>query len=166
MRSKVFGAILIAIGAILLLNPTPLHMKISFSAVIIGLFSIIVVYNDQETNQTAHSKTSKSAKKTKKKTKKKVQKTEKTGIKNIQLHISEKITLIIGIWILFLLIITGDADMETFFVAIFIGMLVVKELSDEFTTKYLKYDMNVFIFAFLMVFIAIMGKKIISIASI
>lgn len=72
MRSKVFGAILIAIGTILLLNPTPLHMKISFSAVIIGLFSIIVVHSDRKTGQTDLSATSKSKKKTKKKTKKKL----------------------------------------------------------------------------------------------
>ena len=47
MRSNLFGAILIVIGVILLLDPTPLNLKISFSTIFIGLFSIIIVHNDQ-----------------------------------------------------------------------------------------------------------------------
>lgn len=150
MRAKIIGVLFITIGILLLLNPTDLNLKLSFSMVLIGLISVILIRDKTDIS-------------TKKKSKKK---TKKSGYKHITFLLSEKITLIISIWILFLLLITETSNMEIFFVAIFIGLLVIKELSDEFTSKNLKYNLNIFIFAFLMVFIAIIGKKIISISSI
>ena len=80
--------------------------------------------------------------------------------------VSEKITLIITIWILFVLFITGDANLEMFFIIIFIGVLIVRELSDIFTTANLKERMNVFIYFFVVIFIVIVGKNIINILGI
>ena len=51
---------------------------------------------------------------------------------------SEKITIVLSIWILFIFIITGDANLEIFFILIFIGILIVRELTDIFTTSDLK----------------------------
>ena len=75
---------------------------------------------------------------------------------------SEKITLFVAVWILVALFITGNADLEIFFVLIFVGMLIVKEFTDRFTTVHIKHRMNVFICVFAIVFIVIVGKKIIS----
>ena len=80
--------------------------------------------------------------------------------------LSEKITIIIGLWILFVMIITGEGNLEIFFILIFIGVLIIRELSDIFTTTDLKQRMNLFIYLFLMVFILIVAKKIISILSV
>jgi len=80
--------------------------------------------------------------------------------------LSEKITVFIGLWILFVMIITGEGNLEIFFILIFIGVLIIRELSDIFTTTDLKQRMNLFIYLFLMVFILIVAKKIISILSI
>jgi len=157
---QLIGIILIAVGALFLINPSPENIKISFTLVLIGLFSVVLL-----TGKTASHRNVK--KQSKRKTKKKAEKTrcfEK--IKNIHLQVSEKLTVIIAVWIVFLFVMTRNVDMETFFVAIFIGILVIKELSDEFTTKYQKYELNIFIFAFLLVFVLIIGKKIISISSI
>ena len=77
--------------------------------------------------------------------------------------LSEKITFIISVWILLVLIITGDANLEIFFILIFIGVLIVRELSDIFTTEDLKGRMNLFIYMFIIIFIAIVGNKIITI---
>jgi len=80
--------------------------------------------------------------------------------------ISEKIVLIITIWILLVLIITGDSNLEIFFILTFIGILIIRELSDIFTTISLKERMNVFIYIFIIIFIGIIGQKIINILNI
>jgi len=79
---------------------------------------------------------------------------------------SEKITLVIAGWILLVLFITGDSNFEIFFILIFIGVLIVRELTDVFTTNNLKDRMNIFIYLFILVFILIVGKKIISVLAI
>ena len=79
---------------------------------------------------------------------------------------SEKITLIVAAWIVITLFITGDANLEIFFVLIFIGVLIIRELSDRFATVNLKDRMNVFIYIFILVFIVIVGQKVINILEI
>ena len=76
---------------------------------------------------------------------------------------SEKITLIIAIWILFVLFITGDGNIELFFILVLIGVLIIRELSDRFTTEHLKDRMNIFIYFFVFIFVIIIGKKILTI---
>ena len=76
---------------------------------------------------------------------------------------SEKITLFIAIWTIIALFITGDADLEIFFILTFIGIIIAKELTDRFTTAHLKHRINVFIYLFIMGFIVLVGKRIISI---
>ena len=79
---------------------------------------------------------------------------------------SEKITLIIMAWILVVLCITGDANLEIFFILIFIGVLIVRLLTDVFTTSNLKERMDMFIYIFIIIFIVIVGKNIINILGI
>ena len=80
--------------------------------------------------------------------------------------ISEKITLFIAIWIIIMLFVVGDANLEIFFVLIFIGLLIAKEFTDRFTIAPLKHRMNIFLFIFLVVFLVFVGKRIISFLSI
>ena len=82
------------------------------------------------------------------------------------MFMSEKITLVIAGWILLVLFITGDSNLEIFFILIFIGVLIVRELTDVFTTVNLKDRMNIFIYLFILVFIVIVGKKIMSVLAI
>lgn len=79
---------------------------------------------------------------------------------------SEKITLFIAGWILFVLIITGDANLEIFFILIFIGVLVIRELTDVFSSVNLKDRMNIFIYIFLIIFMVIVGKKVLTIIAV
>ena len=76
---------------------------------------------------------------------------------------SEKITLIISIWILFVLFITGNENIELFFILILVGVLIIRELSDKFTSIHLKDRMNIIIYIFVFIFIIIVGKKILTI---
>jgi hypothetical protein len=79
---------------------------------------------------------------------------------------SEKITLLVATWIIVALFITGDADIEVFLVVVLVGMLITKEFTDRFTTVLIRHRMNIFIFVFIIVFIALVGKKIISLLNI
>lgn len=80
--------------------------------------------------------------------------------------ISEKILLAITIWILFIFIITGDKDLEIFFILIFTGVLVVKELTDIYVTKNFRLRMNIFISVFLLIYVLIISQKILNILDI
>jgi hypothetical protein len=80
--------------------------------------------------------------------------------------ISEKITLVIALWILLILLITNDTDLELFFVLIFIGVLIIRALTDVFITTTLKHRMNLFIYLFIVVFMVIVGNKIITILAV
>jgi len=79
---------------------------------------------------------------------------------------SEKITLTITGWILFVLIITGDANLEIFFILIFIGVLIIRELTDVFSSVNLRDRMNMFIYIFLIIFMVIVGKKVLTIIAV
>ena len=80
--------------------------------------------------------------------------------------ISEKILLAITIWILFLFIITNDSDLEIYFILIFTGILVAKELTDIYSTKHFKLRMNITIFTFLIIYVLIIAQKVINIIDI
>lgn len=80
--------------------------------------------------------------------------------------ISEKILLAITIWILFLFLVTGNTDLEIYFILIFTGVLIVKELTDIYVTKKFRLRMNIFIFAFLLIYVLIISQKIINILDI
>ena len=75
---------------------------------------------------------------------------------------SEKITLFVAVWVIVMLFITGDADLEIFFVMILIGLLIAREFTDRFSTVHLKHRMNIFIFAFIVVFLVLVGTKVIN----
>ena len=79
---------------------------------------------------------------------------------------SEKLTLVIAFWILLVLLITKDTDLELFFVLIFIGVLIVRALAEVFIASSLKFRMNIIIYLFIIVFIVIVGRKIITILSV
>ena len=80
--------------------------------------------------------------------------------------LSVKITLVVTAWILVVLFLTGQENLEIFFILIFIGVLIVRELIDVFSTVNLKDRMSVFIYIFLVIFIFIVGQKIINILGI
>ena len=80
--------------------------------------------------------------------------------------LSEKITLTVAILILASLLLTGQGNFEIYFIIIFIGVLIIRELTDIFTTSNIKNRMNIFIYLFCLIFIVIVGKKIVSILSI
>ena len=79
---------------------------------------------------------------------------------------SEKITIVFALWVLVALFLTGDENLELFFVLLFIGILVIREITDIYIPGGLKDRMNSFIYIFILVFIVIVGKKVITILGI
>lgn len=94
-----------------------------------------------------------------------------------KLQIPEKITLRKIIWMLFLFFITvtilflffvaatGDINIEILFVSIFIGIVVLKELTDEFTPYHLKKKINILISGLFVIFLLIVVNEIIYLIS-
>jgi hypothetical protein len=80
--------------------------------------------------------------------------------------LSEKVTLVITLWILLVLLFTNDTDLELFFVLIFIGVLILRALTDVYITTTLKHRMNLFISLFIIIFMVIVGNKIITILAV
>ena len=79
---------------------------------------------------------------------------------------SKQMTLAIIGWILVIFFITVDIDFDIFLILLIIGILIIKELADEFISNQLKNRMKILSFAFLMIFIITIGQKIISILTI
>lgn len=163
IRSNVIGSVLMITGLILiiipdplnitlnftsilnrlLMNPNSLNIKIGFALILIGLFLILLIYE---------------------KIPKGIPYTRgEFDSKKKRLLMSEKITMVLSIWILLLIFITYTASLEILFILLFIGTLVTKELTDEFTAPNLKKRLNIFIIIFLIAFIAIISQKIINI---
>jgi hypothetical protein len=59
--------------------------------------------------------------------------------------------------------ITGKSNLEIFFVIIFIIFVVIKEITEEFTSVLFKQRMGIFFLVSFLIFLAIVVKRIISI---
>ena len=152
-KVKILSLLLIVFGFIFLINPSPFNVKLSVTFILIGisLFTILtdkkfeIVTNDLK-NQNINEK-----------------------IKSLidkPLDIYDKIAIITVILVLFLYIITGDVDIEIFIILFYLGFLILKEFTKEFTPKNLKIRLNILLIAFIAIFILIITKRIISILSI
>ena len=76
--------------------------------------------------------------------------------------IDVKITIFIISWVLLMFYITRGLNIDTFFILIVLGILIIKELMDEFITIHLKKRMNLLICMFLIIYLAYISEKIIS----
>ena len=89
----------------------------------------------------------------------------------------ENITLNKIIWIIFLFFLTvtilslffitatGNLNFQMLYVTIFIGILLLKELTDEFIPDNLKKKLNLFISGLILVFLLIVINEILHIIS-
>jgi DNA-directed RNA polymerase subunit RPC12/RpoP len=80
-------------------------------------------------------------------------------------NISLKITFGTIIYILLLFLATGT-DLEIFLILIFLGLLIIRTIVDEYLPPLLKMRMNLFISAFFIIFIVIVIKRIINLVGI
>jgi len=91
-----------------------------------------------------------------------------------RLIVPKKITLKKIIWVLFSFFITvtilsllfiaatGNIYIDTFYVSIFIGIMVLREVTDEFIPNHLKKKINFIVSGFIIVFLLILVDEILS----
>ena len=75
--------------------------------------------------------------------------------------LSDRIAIVLIAWTLFLFVIT--ADLEIYFILIFIGILITKELTDIYTTDSFKTRLNAYIIFFLVTYIILIYQKVMQI---
>lgn len=69
-----------------------------------------------------------------------------------------RLVLALGAWISICLVFVGS--LEVFFVMVLLGILVLRELTDMYTSKPLKDRLNFFIYTFLFIFTFIVLRKV------
>ena len=165
-RIKNTGLIFIILGMFFLIYPTSFNIKLASTFIIIG--GIILALLPDNRYFFIRVKDSSNRKYTKLITKIKTNGSIKYKINNLknQFDISEKIAIAMIILIVILYLITGVNNFEIYLIFIYLGILVVRELSVEFMPTHLKKRVNVFIVVFLVIFVVIIIKKIINVISI
>ncbi len=81
--------------------------------------------------------------------------------KKYTFSLSDRIAIILIAWTLFLFVITSD--LEIYFILIFIGILITKELTDIYTTDAFKTRLNAYIVFFLVTYIILIYQKVMQI---
>lgn len=79
----------------------------------------------------------------------------------MKFSLNDRIAIVLISWTLLLFVLT--ADIEIYFVLIFLGVLITKELTDLYTSTHFKHRLNVFIIVFLSIYIVLIAQKIFTI---
>lgn len=82
------------------------------------------------------------------------------------MHVSQKIALAMTVWVSLILLMVGNQSFELFSILILIGLLISRELSSVYIKTSLADKLDVFIQVGIIVFIAIVARKILSILGI
>lgn len=165
ISQNIIELILITIGIIYLTQPTINNIKIGFTLILIATFILFLMTGEtQPTNKPFKiPPTTQPYRKqrihTSKFLKSLTSQTQKIG--NIPL--SNKISIILIIWTLTLYVIT--ADLEIYFILIFIGTIITRELTDRYTSNMYKKRLNTYIIIFFFTYTILISQKIIEILS-
>ena len=148
LRGRLIGLFLVIIGSIFYLYPTSsLITKIGVSFILMGTISFIFITEEKILLINNSSK-----------------KEKKHRIQNTNLLFSEKLTFLLSILILFVFLITDTSSLELFFILIYLGLLIIKELTKDFTPTYLERKLNMFVIGFFIIFIIIIISRVMTIA--
>ncbi|MFW6197049.1 MAG: hypothetical protein ACOC5D_06930 [Thermoplasmatota archaeon] len=82
------------------------------------------------------------------------------------MHISQKIALAMTIWVSLVLLMVGNQSFELFSILVLIGLLISRELSSVYIKPSLADKLDVFIQIGIIIFIAIVARRILSILGI
>lgn len=82
------------------------------------------------------------------------------------MHVSQKIALAMTVWVSLILLMVGNRNLELFSILILIGLLISRELSSVYIKHSMADKLDVFIQVGIIIFIAIVARKILSILGI
>jgi DNA-directed RNA polymerase subunit RPC12/RpoP len=148
LRARLFGLILVIIGSVFYLFPmSSLITKIGVSFILMGIISFMFI-TEEKILLINNS----------------LKKEKKHRMQNINLLFSEKLVLVLNILILFIFLITDTSSLELFFILIYLGLIIIKELTKDFTPIYLERKLNMFVIGFFIIFIIIIIKRVMAIS--
>jgi hypothetical protein len=143
---QIVGILLILTGIGFLITTPRLNLKLSFTLIFFGCLLLLMISETRKPKQINNEQSEEYS----------------NIIKNAGPFMPEIISFSIILWTLFLFFITSQIDFVIFFICVFFGILVAKELTDGFTTIHLKKRINIFLFVFLIGTILIIAQKIIT----
>ena len=76
--------------------------------------------------------------------------------------ILDKIAMLLALWIIILLFIIEEFDLEVYFILVLLGFLFIIGSTERFTTTKVKQRLRILLFVFIMIFIVLAVKKIIT----
>jgi len=79
--------------------------------------------------------------------------------------ISHKVFIAVVVWTVVSILISLAAGVEVLATLILIGLLVTRELTDGFLTKELRYKLDFFVYAGLMLFVVVVVRRVWTILS-
>jgi hypothetical protein len=79
--------------------------------------------------------------------------------------ISHKVFIAVAIWTVVSILISLAAGVEVLATLILIGLLVTRELTDGFLTKELRYKLDFFVYAGLVLFVVVVVRRVWTILS-
>lgn len=166
LQMKLVGIVLIIIGMIFLGISTPFNIKFGFTIILIGIV-ILGLLTDRKYFFTSINKiVEEGYNKNISNNKNNLSFSEKLRYALKQFDISENIVFAIIILIVFLYFVTGVNNLEIFLILIYLGLIIIRELTNEFIPYYFKKRINILMIGFLIIFIIIITKKVISILNI
>lgn len=163
---KILGVVLIIVGIILHFIFNLVSLKVSAVTIIIGI--IIFTFIPSNRKISLHFNKTLSKEKPKNDLNRQgsslIDHLNNTLIKPFD--ISEKIAILLILWIVFIYMFTGLNDIDIFFIFVYLGILFMKVFSTEYISSQLKKRINVFTVAFLFIFIIIIARRILTIVNI
>jgi len=169
LTSNIVELVLILFGVSFLINPTLGNIKISITLILIGSILLLFMSNapslrkeNKIVDNSLHFKKDKKGTLIKQKT---IKLFSNKYVKNMVNSLSDKIAIILIFWTLLLFVITSGNQVEIFFILIFIGFLITRELTDDLATITLKHRLDGYIIVFLLAYVFVISEKIINILS-
>lgn len=162
LQNNLVELILIAIGLIYLIQPTMTNLKISFTLIFIATILLFLMTGEQPDSFTKKKvTTAKPFFKRRLHTPTIIKKIRNIKQKIGEIPLSNRISIVLIFWTLLLFVVT--ADLEIYFILIFIGVLITRELTDLYTSKTYKTRLNAYIVIFLFTYIILISQKIMEI---
>ena len=157
--------LLLCIGLLYLTRPTLENIKISFTYILIGTFLIFLMNNRLETTHNLQQNNAAPSPQNKIRTKKNLMKEHIQLLpqKIRSLPLSTRISIVLILWTLLLFALISD--IELYFILVFIGILVTRELTDNHTSNTYKKRLDAYLVIFLITYIALLSQKIIDIVT-
>jgi hypothetical protein len=158
-------SILIVIGLLFFTQPRVDNIKIGFTLILIATFLLFLMTGDRESSTLSKNiyRPFKPAFDKEHRIRKGIESIRAQMQRMRSIPLSNKSCIVLIIWTLLLYVITSD--LEIYFILIFIGIIITRELTDKHTSDLFKKRLNIYIFLFLITYVILIGQKVIEIVS-